>query len=228
MFLTSYETLVKKEESGNMLNQLQKSSNAFFNSKISVWALIVTLTGFADYQVILAGSSLVMTEIYEIEIEKVGLLFGFALFFYLTFALFNRKKAATESPVKLLRIGVSLMVAAAFILIICATLGTPPFWLLWLGVIVFVSGLGMHLPNTMTIGIEPLPKIAGFASSIMGTAMILGAAFATFLASMIYNQTIFSFTIIIILSGITAWLSYFFGKKWLFDKESGARNQESE
>jgi len=69
------------------------------------------------------------------------------------------------------------------------------------------------LPNAAAITIDPLPKSAGFAASILGTTQIGVAAGVTAYTSTLYQSTITTTTGVIATSGILAVLVFLIGKR---------------
>ena len=57
------------------------------------------------------------------------------------------------------------------------------------------------LPNAMVIALDPLPRIAGVASSIIGTLQNLVAATSAIVGALIYNGTVRNSVFIIGLAG---------------------------
>jgi DHA1 family bicyclomycin/chloramphenicol resistance-like MFS transporter len=86
-------------------------------------------------------------------------------------------------------------------LLIIATLNEAPFWWLWGCICLFMFNVGILMPNAMILALDPLPKIAGVASSIIGTLQnIMGAAGALG-GAIIYDGTVRNAIIIMAVVG---------------------------
>ncbi|MGI9249192.1 MAG: hypothetical protein ACR2QI_09265, partial [Woeseiaceae bacterium] len=87
-------------------------------------------------------------------------------------------------------------------LAIIAWLDYAPFWWVWLCVCLFMFTIAILMSNTMVIALDPLPKIAGVASSIIGTLQnLVGAAGALF-AALIYDGSVRNSIIIMAAVGL--------------------------
>jgi len=75
-------------------------------------------------------------------------------------------------------------------LLIMAWLNSAPFVLLWGSMCLFMASVAIVMPNATVIALDPLPKIAGVASSIIGTTQNIIGASGAFLGAAIYNGTV--------------------------------------
>ena len=213
MWLTGYETLDKPKVSLGFKQQFIQSTKTFFAANNSVWALMILMGVFAGYQIVLTNASLLMVDIYGMEASQVGMIFAFASSCYIGFNFVNGYLLKNNTPIRLLSYGLGFIVLSTIALIFCQFLIEVPFWLVWLACCFFVAAMGFLFPNTNTIAMEPLPQIAGFASSILGTLMILGGAIATAIAASFYNGTIISITTALIICGFFTIIVYFLKPK---------------
>ncbi len=103
---------------------------------------------------------------------------------------------------QLIGLGIAIMFASSAQLALIAWLGHAPFWWLWLSVCEFMFTIAILFANTMVVALDPLPKIAGVASSIVGTLQNLAGASGALLAALIYDGSVKNAVIIMAVVGL--------------------------
>ena len=78
-----------------------------------------------------------------------------------------------------------------------AWMNDGPFVLLWGSICLFMFTVAIVMPNATVIALDPLPKIAGVASSIIGTLQNIFGACGALLAATLYDGTVRNSIIII-------------------------------
>lgn len=219
--VTAYETFPQKNNTRSIRQQFSGSTKLILSSQDSIWAILIILTSFAGYQIILTSTSLLIVDIYGIAVHQVGIIFGVTAGLMVAATFYNKKKLQTEDPIKLLKYGILLSLFASIGFVICYLIGDVPFWFTWFFFSCYITSIGFIMPNTSTIALAPLSEIAGFASSVFGAAMILGAAVVTAIAAEFYDGTLFSITGGIILCTATTALIFFVGLPILKKKSLG-------
>ena len=71
-----------------------------------------------------------------------------------------------------------------------AWLGSAPFWWVWSAVCLFMFTIAILMANSTVLALDPLPRIAGVASSILGTAQNIVGACGALLAAIIYDGSV--------------------------------------
>jgi DHA1 family bicyclomycin/chloramphenicol resistance-like MFS transporter len=113
----------------------------------------------------------------------------------------NRYLVTRYDSMQIISMSVALLGFVAVQLLIIATLNEAPFWWLWGCICLFMFNVGILMPNAMILALDPLPKIAGVASSIIGTLQnIMGAAGALG-GAIIYDGTVRNAIIIMAVVG---------------------------
>ncbi len=77
-----------------------------------------------------------------------------------------------------------------------------PFPLLWGSICLFMLTVAIVMPNAMVLALDPLPKIAGVASSIIGTLQNLCGAAGAMIGATIYNGTVRNAVILMAMVGL--------------------------
>ena len=85
----------------------------------------------------------------------------------------------------------------------------------WLSLVPFFLGMGLVFPSATAIALEPLPNIAGFASSLLGTMQILVAVAGAAVTGFFYDGTAASLLAVVTAGCVAAVAAYFFGKTYV-------------
>ena len=102
----------------------------------------------------------------------------------------NRALVERFDPLSLIRCGVAIMGLAGLQLLLMAGLDAAPFWWLWGSVCSFMFTIAIVMPNATVLALDPLPRIAGVASSIIGTLQNLFGAAGALMGAAIYDGSV--------------------------------------
>jgi DHA1 family bicyclomycin/chloramphenicol resistance-like MFS transporter len=139
---------------------------------------------------IIAVSAAMTVEIYGFSIEQYGLIFALAGISILIGSAANRWLVMRFDQLQLIGVGAALVFGAGAQLGAIAWLGTAPFWWLWGVVCLFMFAIPILMSNATVIALDPLPSIAGVASSIIGTMQNIMAATGALVGATIYDGTV--------------------------------------
>ena len=89
-----------------------------------------------------------------------------------------------------IKIGVTLIAIAGTQMLLIAWLNEAPFWWIWSNVCLFMFTIAILMANATVLALDPLPKIAGVASSIIGTLGNIAGATGALLGALIYDGTV--------------------------------------
>jgi DHA1 family bicyclomycin/chloramphenicol resistance-like MFS transporter len=187
---------------GHPLRQLQRSFAEFFRHRQSIFGLLLIVVPPAGFMSVIAVSAALTVEIYEYSIQAYGLIFACAGLSILAGSLVNRFLVSHLEVLPLIRIGVFLMAAASLQLLIAAWLDAAPFAWVWGCVCLFFFAVPIVLSNAMVLALDPLPRIAGVASSIIGTIQNVIGASGAILGASAYDGTLRNSVLIIAGAGI--------------------------
>ena len=188
--------------SGHPVRQLSASFAEFFAHRQSVFGLLLLLLQPAGFMSVIAVSAALTVEIYGYSVEAYGLIFACAGLSILAGSMINRVLVMRFDQLQMITLGIALMFAASSQLAIIAWLGSAPFWWLWSSVCLFMFTVAILMSNAMVVALDPLPRIAGVASSIVGTLQNLAGAGGAVLAALIYNGTVSNAVIIMAIAGL--------------------------
>lgn len=174
---------------GHPLRQLQQSFAEFFSHRQSIFGLLLIVVPPAGFMSVIAVSAALAVEIYGFSIQAYGLIFACAGLSVLAGSIVNRILVSRLEIVAMIRIGVAMMAAASLQLLLAAWLNDAPFVWLWGCVCLFFFAVPVVLSNSMVLALDPLPRIAGVASSIIGTIQNVVGASGAILGASIYDGT---------------------------------------
>lgn len=193
---------------GHPLRQLQTSIREFFRHRQSIFGLLLIVVPPAGFMSIIAVSSALAVEVYGFSIQAFGLIFALAGLSVLAGSVVNRLLVTRFDLIPLIRTGAAMMAIAAFQLLLIAWLDTAPFAWLWGNICLFFAAVPIVLSNSMVLALDPLPRIAGVASSIIGTIQNVFGAIGALLGATIYNGSIRNAVLIIACAGITVAVTF--------------------
>jgi DHA1 family bicyclomycin/chloramphenicol resistance-like MFS transporter len=175
--------------------QLVSSFGEFFSHRQSIFGLLMIVLPPAGFMSIIAVSAALTVQIYGFSIEAYGLIFACAGLSILMGSAINRWLVNRFDQLQLIGL-------ASAQLAIIAWLDTAPFWWLWFCVCLFMFTIAILMSNSMVVALDPLPRIAGVASSIIGTLQNLIGAGGALLAAVIYDGTVRNAVIIMASIGL--------------------------
>lgn len=187
---------------GHPLRQLQRSLAEFFRHRQSLFGLLLIVVPPTGFMSVIAVSAALAVEIYDFSIQAYGLIFACAGLSILAGSIVNRFLVPRIEVVPLIGVGISMMAIASLQLLLAAWLNAAPFAWVWGCVCLFFFSVPIVLSNAMVLALDPLPRIAGVASSIIGTIQNVLGATGAILGATIYNGTLRNAIVIIAIAGM--------------------------
>ncbi|MDJ0759234.1 MAG: multidrug effflux MFS transporter [Woeseiaceae bacterium] len=184
-----HETHVPSPE-GHPLRQLQRSIAEFFSHRQSIFALLMIIAAPAGFMSVITIAAALTTETYGYSLEAFGLLFAMFGISILLGSSFNRVLVNRFEPLQLLGLCAALAAITALQLGYMAWADAAVFWWLWPNFCVFMFTAGILLPNATVLALDPLPRIAGVASSIIGTLNNVAGASGAIFGAMLYDGSV--------------------------------------
>jgi DHA1 family bicyclomycin/chloramphenicol resistance-like MFS transporter len=182
---------------GHPLRQLKQSFAEFFSHRQSVFGLLLLVSLPAGFMSIIAVSAALTVEVYGYGVQQYGLIFALAGISILLGAMFNRWLVTRLDQLASIGFGVLLMAISGTQLLTIAWLDAAPFWWLWSSVCLYMFTVAILMANATVLALDPLPRIAGVASSILGTMQNVSGAAGALFAAMIYDGSIRNSVIVI-------------------------------
>ncbi len=203
------------------------SLKEFFSHRQSVFGtLLVMLPAFGFIAMITTSAALII-DIFAVPVHYFGYIFAVSGIGILTGSMLNRTLLHRYSTLQMTGVGAAIVGIAAAQLILIAWLGQASLWWIWGNVSLFMAGIGFLLPNATSLALDPVPKIAGTASSLITALQNLAGSLGSFVAAIIYDGSISRIVIILGLSGAaTAVMFFVFRKLILGDKPLHVSDEE--
>jgi DHA1 family bicyclomycin/chloramphenicol resistance-like MFS transporter len=172
------------------VRQLASSFRQFFAHRQSIFGLLMIVMLPLGFMSVIAVSAAMVVEIYGFTIQQYGLIFACAGISILIGSAVNRWLVTRFDPVQLIGLGVAMIFAAGAQLGLIGWLDAAPFWWLWSCVCLYMFTVPIVMSNAMVIALDPLPRIAGVATSIIGTSQNIVAATGALAAAAIYDNSV--------------------------------------
>ena len=198
----------KPNAEGHPLRQLQRSFAEFFSHRQSIFGLLLIVVPPAGFMSVIAVSAALTVEIYGYSVQAYGLIFACAGLSILAGSIANRLLVPRVEIVPLIGIGITMMTIASLQLLLAAWLNAAPFAWVWSCVCLFFASVPIVLSNAMVLALDPLPRIAGVASSIIGTIQNVVGASGAILGASLYDGTLRNAIVIIGGAGLVVLLVF--------------------
>jgi DHA1 family bicyclomycin/chloramphenicol resistance-like MFS transporter len=179
------------------VRQLVSSFAEFFSHRQSVFGLLLIIIPPAGFMSMIALAASLIVEIYGYSITQFGLIFAAAGGSILLGAASNRLLVTRLASMQIIAIGITLMGLSSAQLLFIAWLGHAPLAWIWGCVCIYMFTIALTMPNATVIALDPLPKIAGVASSIIGTLQNIFGASGALLGAAIYDGSVRNTVIIL-------------------------------
>lgn len=212
LVLLAVRTNLYETHAGNSaehpIRQLRSSFAEFFSHRQSIFGLLIIIIPPAGFMSLIAMAASLVVDIYGYSVTQFGLIFAVAGGSILIGAASNRLLVTRFEPLQIIGLGVTIMSLAAAQMSYIAWTGTAPLAWVWTCNCMFMFTIPLILANATVIALDPLPRIAGVASSILGTLQnVMGAAGALIGAS-IYNGTLRNTLLLISIAGLATTLVF--------------------
>ena len=182
----------RRKADGHILRQLWNSSLEFASHRRSVLGVLLIVLPSMGFMPVLSFASALVIDLYGFTPAQFGFVFALAGLSILTGALVNRQLLLRFGTTQLIGIGAVILGVAGFGLAFFAWYGTVGFWWVWGSVCLYTSGVSFIAANATAMALDPVPDIAGAASSIIGTLQNVFGALSAIAAGLLYNGTVAS------------------------------------
>ena len=175
---------------GHPVRQLVRSFGEFFSHRQSIWGLLLVIPLPAGFMSIITVSAALAVEMYGYSLQAYGLIFACAGMSILVGSGVNRLLVTRLDQLQLIALSGVLVAIGGLQLLLIAWLDAAPFWWLWSCVCLFMFTVAILMPAATVMALDPLPRIAGVASSITGTMQNIFGATGALLGALIYDGSV--------------------------------------
>ncbi len=194
---------------GHPVRQLANSIREFFSHRESIFGLLLIIIPPAGFMSIIAVSAALVVEIFGFSLQQYGLIFALAGVAILLGSMLNRFIVVRLSLLQLMTLGAVLLATSSLQLLLIAWLdrAVSPVWL-WGCVCLYMFTIPILMSNAMVMALDPLPNVAGVASSVIGTIQNIIGAGGAMVGAMIYDGSVRNAVIIIGTAGTLTSIVY--------------------
>ena len=189
-------------ENQHPVRQLSNSFVEFFSHRQSIFGLLLIVIPPAGFLSIIALAAALVVEIYGFSVTQFGLIFATLGISILVGAAVNRWLVTRFDGMHVIAFGIVLYGVSGSTLLLFAWMDAAPFGVLWAAIALFMFTVAIVMPNATVIALDPLPRIAGVASSIIGTLQNIFGAAGALLGAAIYNGSVRNSVVIIGAAGV--------------------------
>lgn len=195
---TLTETLPAERRTPATLGGMLRGFRTFFATRGTRLPIIISSASFAGLFAYVAGSPFVLMHGYGVAPEYYGLYFALTAIAIMTGSITGgRMLRSGRSPGAMIAIGGAIQAvsgAAVIVMTWTGALGIAGF----LGpIIVYFFGSGITSPSSAALAMEPVPRLAGTASSVIGAATMISGSVAGYLTTRIGGSDPLIFAIVI-------------------------------
>ena len=187
---------------GHPLRQLRASFAEFFAQRQSIFGLLLLVLPPVGFMSVIAVSAALVVEVYGFAVVEFGLIFALLGASLLVGSFLNRWLIGRFDGMRLIGAGVTLMGLASAQLVVIAALDSAPFVWLWSCISLFMFSLALTLPNATVLALDPIPRVAGVGSSILGTSQNIFGAGGAVVGAAIYNGSVRNSVLLMGIAGL--------------------------
>ncbi len=178
------------DASEHPLRQLIGSFKEFFSHRQSVFSFLILFFVPAGFMSVIAISAALIQKTYGFSELEYGYIFATAGISIFIGSFVNRWLVERFDSMQLVSLGTMLILIATGQLAFMAWANSAPIWWLWGCVCLYMFTIAILMANATVLALDPLPRIAGVASSILGTSQNLAGALGALLAASIYDGSV--------------------------------------
>jgi DHA1 family bicyclomycin/chloramphenicol resistance-like MFS transporter len=182
------ESLEKQNRSLLGPAQIARSFGVFLRNRESLTHALIIFFVFGAQFAYISGSPFVVIEVFGVAPQRYGLFFGATAVCLIVGASVNGRLVARIAPARLLRLGLFVVVSAGAALSLAAIAGGGLFAIL-APLMLFFFGLGIVTPNATAAALQPMGRMAGAASALLGVFQMAGGALAGWAVSALYDHS---------------------------------------
>jgi DHA1 family bicyclomycin/chloramphenicol resistance-like MFS transporter len=168
--------------------ELARSFGVFLRNRESLAHALIIFFVFGAQFAYISGSPFVVIEVFGVAPERYGLFFGATAVCLIVGATANGRLLRSNTPARLLRIGLFVTAFAGAALSLAA-IANAGLYALLAPLMLFFFGLGLVSPNATAAALQPMGRMAGVASALLGVFQMAGGALAGWAVSALYDRS---------------------------------------
>ena len=161
----------------------------FLSRRVCVGYALVVCFVFCGLFSYISASPFVFIEVFGVPSDRFGYLFGLTAFALMAGAAANARLSGRVAPALILRLGSALIAFAGAAMLVCGVFRLGGIFGIIGPMLVYVVGMALVMPNAIAAAMEPVPHMAGFASSLIGCLQTAGGSLVGYILGAVYNRT---------------------------------------
>jgi DHA1 family bicyclomycin/chloramphenicol resistance-like MFS transporter len=203
------ESIPRRDPRATRPGELLRNLVDFCRRPVCVGYALLVCFVFCGLFAYISTSPFVLIEVFGVRSDRFGFYFGLSAFALMTGAMLNARLVNRVAPAAIMRFGVGLILAGGTAMVACAGLRIGGIAGIIAPVLLYVLGMGMVTPHAITAAMEPVPHMAGFASSLIGCLQTAGGSLVGYLLGALYDRTALPLALGVGVSAALAAATYF-------------------
>jgi DHA1 family bicyclomycin/chloramphenicol resistance-like MFS transporter len=203
------ESIPRRDPHATRARELTRNLFDFLRRPACIGHALLVCFVFCGLFAYISSSSFVFIEVFDIPSDRFGHLFGLSAFALMTGAGINSRLAHRVRPGAILSLGVGLVAAGGAAMVACAALRVGGVAGIVGPILIHVLGMSLVMPHAIAAAMEPVPHMAGFASSLIGALQTAGGALVAYITGALYNRTALPLALGVGISAALAGITYF-------------------
>ncbi len=183
------ETVPRRDPLATRPTELLRNLLDFLRRPICIGYALLVCFVFCGLFAYISGSPFVLIEVFGVPSDRYGYLFGLSAFALMTGAFINARLVHRVSAGAILWVGVALQLCGGAAILGCAMLPLGGVAGIVGPVLLYVLGMAMTMPHAIARAMEPVPHMAGFASSLIGCLQTAGGSLVGYLLGAVYDRS---------------------------------------
>jgi len=183
---------------------------SFLRNRLYLGFLLGVALSYAGIFCFISGSSFVLVDLVGVTPDHYGFCFGAIVIGYIVGSMTGGRLAKRFPPDRMVMVGTALMLLGAGTVFVLALVLEPSVASIVLPTVLFMTGVGLTLPNAYAGALIPFPRNAGAASSLVGFVQMTFAALVGVAIGHVYDATARPMTGAMALVATCAVLVYWF------------------
>ena len=197
------------------LSSILKNYKAVFGEPYFVIYALIGGIGFAGLFAHIASSPGVFMEHYALTQKEYGWLFTFLASGLILASQVNTALLKRFKSEELIGMALIFQIIFSAVLLIISVAGIDNFWITSVLLFIYLSSIGLVMPNASALSMNPFERNAGSASALLGFIQMGLGSLATVFVGVLNIKTVFPLSVCIticsvIAFGLVTWSKYFF------------------
>jgi len=193
----------------HILRQLRLNLREFFSHRQSVFGTLLVMLPAVGFISMITTSAALIIDVFAVPVQYFGYIFALTGLAILAGSTVNRRLLHVHSTVQMVGVGAAVMGIAGAQLLFIAWFEVANLWWIWANACLFMFGTGFVLPSATALALDPVPKIAGTASSLVTALQNLAGSVGSFAGALIYDGSVARIVVILGASGVSTAMVFF-------------------